>query len=99
MGLTQKSGLIFEPKHDLPYGYWTCKKCPADFYGGAEALHHSDCPVKDQGYKSCIYHFGPEEVAIVLDVGFSPYGRNLTLEKLLSMMPLIVTRIPLTERR
>ena len=54
--------LTYDPKHNVPYGYWTCDECNANFYGGGPALHSKDCPVRSQEYESCNYHFGPKEV-------------------------------------
>lgn len=90
MNFEGKARLKFESRYNFPYGYWTCDSCPADFYGGGEALHHADCPVKDTGYKSCMYHFGPKEATIVLDLGFSPYAGALTIEKLAEFFPRLV---------
>lgn len=88
---TEKPRLEFDPKHDLSYGYWTCSTCKASFYWGGKPLHKSDCSVNSEGYDTCVYHFGPKELAIVKKKGSNPLGpRFLSLENLTRFFPELI---------
>lgn len=63
--------LRYEPDRRLPYGYWTCDTCGASFYGNGYPLHALGCAISGEGYASCLYHFGPVEVAQIKLVGHS----------------------------
>lgn len=60
--------LRYEANRRQPYGYWTCHKC-----GAAKPTHCKDCPIglAGEGWKNCLYHFGPVEVSQVKLVGHS----------------------------
>ncbi|MBT4166191.1 hypothetical protein HOE04_04090 [archaeon] len=79
----------FDPKQDVPYGYWTCNSCNANFFGGGKPLHKEDCPVREKGYDSCIYNFGPEEVKEANEKGVCSLA-PLTLDTLAENFPDLV---------
>lgn len=90
-----ESGLKFDYDYGMDYGYWKCRECSNEFYGGGEALHDKNCLAKDNGtlgYKSCTYHFGPKEAKITKKIGFSPYCGRLTIETLTKCFPHLLQR-------
>ncbi len=78
----------FDQDIDRSYGVWTCDDCGTKFYGGGRALHNEDCPATDQGYDSCVYHFGPVEAKAIINsrTGRGPVSpRDLTKEIVLEL--------------
>lgn len=71
--------LRYEPDRRLPFGYWTCDTCDANFYELGASSHAPDCAVAEDGYVYCIYHFGPVEVDQVKLVGHSIGGLTFEL--------------------
>lgn len=58
----------FEDDLGIPsYGYWRCRSCGEEFYGGGRALHRGGCKVLD--YSSCTWIFGPQTIG---DPGLLP---------------------------
>ncbi len=52
---------LYDSEHQLTYGYFRCTVCNCEFYGGGDAIHGKKCLSKTEGYKSCVYVFGPNE--------------------------------------
>lgn len=79
--------MAYDPSHELSYGYWICKVCKSQFYGGGPAIHEKECTVREDGYEHCIYVFGPKQVRMVQDCAqkygdeWMWYGINLEFLK------------------
>lgn len=91
MSESKRPNFVYDPEHEVSYGYWKCSTCNAKFYDGSGAMHNSSCSRKDEGRDACVYHFGPKEVQQIKKHGRSLSGPvTLTLETLSRFFPHLV---------
>lgn len=63
--LIARKGFVYDPDFEGSEGMYLCVECGKKFYGGGNALHTEECAGKDNGYKGCVFVFGPKTVEAV----------------------------------